>query len=474
MDSEVMGSENTGSSGKGATEGATEKGPAQVRSSEVGSSQVSSSQVSSSEIRSSEAAASESKPAEFRPVEAGPASEHSAAATSEPVKDEIKAAEMSAPKPPESPKPPEVPKAPDSDAGAASTLHGAAPAEAAKESPKEPPKETPKEISAEALKPRPGSSLILIPPVTRRAESAQAGASAKAADASASAAAFASARSAKKSGVSKGALLRYGIPAALAFCLFGAGIAAGGQFFGGHFLGGGASTPAATAATPAAPAAAKVTHVATIDQTAELRHLTKKLSDEVHALQARVEAMRSAPSASSDDVRSLKKSIDALRASFESQKAETGATIAVLSSKVDRIQHEASRSQAPGDKIVHTEKPIVTAPITTASVSHPASASHGTAATPVEAALATPATAKPQTQAATPAAEPKKKPEKLLANWVVRDVYRGVALVEGPDGSFEVSRGDPIPGAGTVESIERRNGGWVLVTSRGIVASVRD
>lgn len=444
-----MGSENAGSSDKGATEGATEKGPAQASSSEV--------------------AASDSKPAEFRPVEAGPA-----AAASEPVKDEIKAAEISAPKPPESPKPPEVPKAPDSDAGAASTLHGAAPAEEAKESPKEPPKETPKEISAEALKPRPGSSLILIPPVTRRAENAQAGASAKTADASASAAAFASARNAQKSRVSKGALLRYGIPAALAFCLFGAGIAAGGQFFGGHFLGGGASTPAATAAAPAAPAAAKVTHVATIDQTAELRHLTKKLSDEVHALQARVEAMRSAPSASSDDVRSLKKSIDALRASFESQKAETGATIAVLASKVDRIQHEASRSQAPGDKIVHTEKPIVTAPITTASVSHPTSASHGTAATPVEAALATPATAKPQTQAATPAAEPKKKPEKLLANWVVRDVYRGVALVEGPDGSFEVSRGDPIPGAGTVESIERRNGGWVLVTSRGIVASVRD
>ena len=44
----------------------------------------------------------------------------------------------------------------------------------------------------------------------------------------------------------------------------------------------------------------------------------------------------------------------------------------------------------------------------------------------------------------------------LITNWVVRDVYAGVALVESPHGSMEVTPGEIIPGAGTVKSIERR------------------
>ncbi|HTJ01494.1 MAG TPA: hypothetical protein VL492_01775, partial [Methylovirgula sp.] len=282
--------------------------------------------------------------------------------------------------------------------------------------------------------------------------------------------------------ISKGTLLRYGIPAVLGFCLLGVGIATGGQFFGGS-----SSVPAETAAaTPAAASATAsnanagktppVHMAATVDpQTAELRRLTKKLTEEVHALQARVDSMHAAPAASSEDVRSLKKSIEALRASFESSKTETGATIAVLSSKVDHLQHETTarvQTPAPTERSARAEKPVAGAPVTTASVTHPGTAPHTTAAAPVETAMATPANAKPQTTAEKP--EPKKKPEKLLANWVVRDVYRGVALIDGPEGSLEVTRGDPIPGAGTVESIERRNGGWVLVTSRGIVVSVRD
>lgn len=62
------------------------------------------------------------------------------------------------------------------------------------------------------------------------------------------------------------------------------------------------------------------------------------------------------------------------------------------------------------------------------------------------------------------------KPQpRLLTNWVVRDVYDGIALVEGPEGALEVMPGDTIPGAGTVRSIERRGGGWIVLTSRGLV-----
>lgn len=432
MSSDVVNSENAGSSDAGAAE----KGSAETNS----------------------AAAS-----------ANHSSEMTAAAV-EPAKEESKAPDADAPKP-------------EMGATSASVSHNAATGDASGEAAKhsaESAKEAPKDISAEALKPRPGSSLILIPPVTRKADGPQA--SAPKSDASSASAPFATARSAKTSRISKGTLLRYGIPAVLGFCLLGIGIATGGQFFGGS-----SSVPATTAA--ATPAAGSVTAsnasagktplvhtAAAVDpQTAELRRLTKKLTEEIHALQARVDSMHAAPAASSEDVRSLKKSIEALRASFESSKTETGATIAVLSSKVDHLQHETTaraQTPAPTERSARSEKAVSGAPVTTASVTHPGAAPHTTSAAPVETAMATPANAKPQTTAEKP--EPKKKAEKLLANWVVRDVYRGVALIDGPEGSLEVTRGDPIPGAGTVESIERRNGGWVLVTSRGIVVSVRD
>jgi hypothetical protein len=61
----------------------------------------------------------------------------------------------------------------------------------------------------------------------------------------------------------------------------------------------------------------------------------------------------------------------------------------------------------------------------------------------------------------------------LITNWVVRDVYDGVALVESPRGSIEVAPGEIIPGAGTVKSIERRGAGWIVITSRGLVDSAR-
>ena len=68
----------------------------------------------------------------------------------------------------------------------------------------------------------------------------------------------------------------------------------------------------------------------------------------------------------------------------------------------------------------------------------------------------------------TPAVDSPKRPI-LITSWVVRDAYNGVALVENARGSLEVALGDTIPGAGTVKSIERRGGGWIVITSRGLV-----
>jgi hypothetical protein len=60
---------------------------------------------------------------------------------------------------------------------------------------------------------------------------------------------------------------------------------------------------------------------------------------------------------------------------------------------------------------------------------------------------------------------------KVLEGWVLRDVGRGGALIEGRQGLFEVYAGDPVPGLGKVDSIRRQDGRWVVVTTKGLVVS---
>ena len=64
-----------------------------------------------------------------------------------------------------------------------------------------------------------------------------------------------------------------------------------------------------------------------------------------------------------------------------------------------------------------------------------------------------------------------KKPA-VIADWVVRDVYDGVAIVESKRGPMEVVPGVSIPGAGVVRSIDRRGAGWTVTTSKGQIAFV--
>jgi len=64
----------------------------------------------------------------------------------------------------------------------------------------------------------------------------------------------------------------------------------------------------------------------------------------------------------------------------------------------------------------------------------------------------------PQTNSAIPA-----------TGYVLRDVYRGEALVQSRDGMRVIAPGDRLPGAGRVIRIARRGGGWIVVTSGGVI-----
>jgi len=57
----------------------------------------------------------------------------------------------------------------------------------------------------------------------------------------------------------------------------------------------------------------------------------------------------------------------------------------------------------------------------------------------------------------------------ILEGWVLRDVSRGGAVIEGKHGFYEVYAGDPVPGLGKVDAIRRQDGRWVVVTTKGLV-----
>ncbi len=103
---------------------------------------------------------------------------------------------------------------------------------------------------------------------------------------------------------------------------------------------------------------------------------------------------------------------------------------------------------------------------------------------PTPAAAATPAqavTVQAATQAATQPPAPKpadrtivekageRAGEKPLRAYVLREVFRGGALVEGRRGLVEAVPGVELPGAGRVRSVERRDGRWVVVTTAGVI-----
>jgi hypothetical protein len=77
-----------------------------------------------------------------------------------------------------------------------------------------------------------------------------------------------------------------------------------------------------------------------------------------------------------------------------------------------------------------------------------------------------------------PRAEPpaeKTKPEaskaRQLRGYVLRDVFRGGAVIESRYGLMEVTPGVQLPGAGRVRSVEQRDGRWVVVTTAGVIES---
>jgi hypothetical protein len=144
----------------------------------------------------------------------------------------------------------------------------------------------------------------------------------------------------------------------------------------------------------------------------------------------------------------MRSDIAALKSSVETANRATNGQFAKMTERFDRVERAQTERTAKLTKVTETlerlERRADTAPAKEATASVPA-------AQPVAATPAQPA---------------------VVDGWIVRDVYRGTALIQGRRmGLVEVGPGDTVPGVGRIESIKKQDGRWVVVTSKGLITS---
>jgi TolA-binding protein len=170
------------------------------------------------------------------------------------------------------------------------------------------------------------------------------------------------------------------------------------------------------------------------------------ISDEGRSIE--VNALRGVITQLSAEVASLKASLDTNAKTASSQlnkiaerverseraQAEPAARVAKLSELLERIDKRTAAASAP-----------------TIPASAPALAS-----------------AAPETTGSI-APKQQERPA-IVSDWILREVYRGRALVENARfGMYEVAPGNSLPGIGRIENIRRQDGRWVVVTPRGLI-----
>lgn len=226
-------------------------------------------------------------------------------------------------------------------------------------------------------------------------------------------------------------------------------------------------------AKPETPVAAVATQ--TPDELAQLRLSNQKMHDEIKALKTSIDTLRTTVrrDTTPEQVRMLTASLDTIKGSVNA----TSETIAQLNSKIDKLQ--PAKLQQLSERVSRLERQSVD-PAATASIPKAEAVRESAKSEPTRSEQSTKDArvpeppAKPTTLAsaeASPASGADADKPQVISGWVVRDVYQGVALIEGKRGTMEVVPGVAIPGAGVVKSIERHGSGWTVTTTKGQFAS---
>jgi hypothetical protein len=171
---------------------------------------------------------------------------------------------------------------------------------------------------------------------------------------------------------------------------------------------------------------------------AEALRAAQAQQQDVAALRGQLENLKTRLDAQTQKARASEATVAALQKTLAEQKAEAAAAESQLQARIEKVRTEAQKA---------TDRTPV------ASIAAPAARPAGkSAGRPLPAAQTKPL----------PAPGPYRA-------FVLREVERGRAIVEGDDGFEEVVPGDVLPGGARVESIVRRGAKWIVLTDRGVI-----
>jgi hypothetical protein len=138
-----------------------------------------------------------------------------------------------------------------------------------------------------------------------------------------------------------------------------------------------------------------------------------------------------------------------IKSSLDGATRSTGAEFARIADRLDRVERAEAEPTSKLSQIADTvdrldKRSAAAAPDTTGSI----------------------------TPAASQSSEAKTT-DRILEDWIVQDVHRGRAMVENKYGSvFFVGPGSYLPRVGSVATIKRQDGQWVVVTDHGLITSL--
>jgi hypothetical protein len=201
---------------------------------------------------------------------------------------------------------------------------------------------------------------------------------------------------------------------------------------------------------------------------AERTSETESLAQTVRSLRVRLDAIDAAKS--HDDLADLRRSVGDMKTSVVSAH-EFNSALALLSQRVDKIDSDESAKVNKLSERLDREGSTLTAEL-------------AGRVDKLEKKIVAPIAAPPAAPSEQPPVPPKltgpvsmeptgsiERPRPLVRGYIVLDARNDVALIGGRYGEQEVRRGDFVPGAGRVESIEFRGGRWTVLTTGGIIVA---
>lgn len=198
--------------------------------------------------------------------------------------------------------------------------------------------------------------------------------------------------------------------------------------------------------------------------TGAIVYLTMQPSQTNVTASAEIRNLRETVSQLRKQLSGISEGLDGLRTTVDLSSKATNDRFGRFAENLDRIERVNSSSNAKLDRLAQAQAHISA---TAAATSQPRAT-----ATPAMPVVASSGDA-PESTGSISQSERTSTRRKVVTGWSVRQVYEGIAILQGPSGVVEALLGQQVPGLGRIKEIRTESGEPVVLSSAGAILSAR-